>query len=104
MRRCPASRAGSDAKLDEKAYDRLKAQADAFLASLQPVGRRVRARSIPTIQEMLADLAFEAAGPGRPRRQTWPARVCRPAPSRRPRRPRPWPTPPRCRARPCRSC
>ena len=55
----PRLEAGGDTKLDAKAYDRLKAQADSFLASFnQSAG--VFASLDPTIQEMLADLALEA--------------------------------------------
>ncbi len=55
----PRLEAGNDTKLDAKAYDRLKAQADAFLASFnQSAG--VFASLDPTIQEMLTDLAVEA--------------------------------------------
>jgi hypothetical protein len=50
---------GGDTRLDAKAYDRLQAQAGAFMSAYQQ-SAGVFGSLDPTIQEMLADLALEA--------------------------------------------
>ena len=101
-RSCPSS---GDAQLDEKAYDRLKAQADAALArsTSRP---RVFASLDPAVQDRWLGPACQT----RPRpRPTGPRNLRDPGPAGRrlqsaPPRPPCWPTPPSATAEACRCC
>jgi hypothetical protein len=57
----PRLEGGADARLDERSYSRLQAQADAFMASYQQ-SAGVFGSLDPTIQELLTDLMLEAEG------------------------------------------
>ena len=84
--RAPAGRRPTP-RLDDKVYDRLAGPDERRAGQLPAVGRGVQLAR-PEIQEVLGELAAEAQALGRAGRQTSSARASRPAPSRRPPRPR----------------